>query len=140
MSGSDVFSKEAVDQRARYVNAFNATMVTMWKDRQKLLGAIDTGKLYRSLINAKTDKDGRVLQILMEWNFRTYGVFVDRGTGKEVERGNPGDIGRDKKRKPKPWLSRAFFSSYANIRDFMAESLAQEFCAALPRILGSEKF
>ena len=53
------------------------------------------------------------------------------------QQGNPGDIGHDKKRTAKPWLSKKFYSSYLNIRDFFADNLGEEFCAAIPKILRS---
>lgn len=77
---------------------------------------------------------------MLEWKFLDYGVYQDRGTGRETPRGNPGDIGRAKVRERRPWLSKKFYSSYCRIRDFFADNLGREFCAAVPRILGSTGF
>lgn len=127
--------EEALKQRERYVNAFNSEMVKIWKEQIIKTGAFNKGNLYKSFL-MRHNKDGKILEIFTEWNFLDYGVYVDRGTGKEVYKNNPGDIGRDKKRKAKPWLSKKFYSSYMNIRDFFAENLAEEFCAAVPKIMG----
>lgn len=129
-----------IDERRQYVSAFNDTMIKIWKERISALGAVDSGSLYRSIILTMANINADASDIHSAWNFNEYGVFVDRGTGREVPRGNPGDIGRDKARKAKPWMSRAFWASYCNIRDFMAESLGQQFVAALATALGSSKF
>lgn len=126
---------EAQKQREEYVNAFNSEMVRIWKEQIIKTGAIDKGNLYKSFL-MRHNKDGKILEIFTEWNFMEYGVYVDRGTGKEVYKNNPGDLGQDKNRKAKPWLSKKFYSSYLNIRDFFAENLAEEFCAAVPKIMG----
>lgn len=48
-------------------------------------------------------------------------------TGRETPRGNPGDIGRAKKRKKRSWFARKYYGSVMIIRDFMADNLALEF-------------
>ena len=49
--------------------------------------------------------------------------------------GNPGDIGRDKKRERRRWFSVKYYASVMKLRDFMALSIGNEFksmfCAAL---------
>lgn len=44
MNGSS--EKEQVEARRKYVRAFNATMVKIWREQISLLGVIDTGALY----------------------------------------------------------------------------------------------
>jgi hypothetical protein len=56
-----------------------------------------------------------------------YGLWQDFGTGKEIPRGNSGDIGREKRRVAKKWFSRKYYSSVLNLRDFLAENIGQEF-------------
>lgn len=128
--------EEALKQREQYINAFNSTMIMIWKEQIVKVGAINKGLLYKSFL-IHHDKDGKVIEIFTEWKFNEYGVYVDRGTGKEVYRNNPGDIGQDKKRKAKKWLMKKYYSSYLNIRDFFADNLGEEFCAAIPKILGN---
>ena len=123
--------------RRRYVEAFNVTMVKIWKERIVKLGIIDTGTLFDSVAEMKIDlKDDKIIELAMRWRMADYGIYQDRGTGREVYRGNPGDIGRPKVRERREWITKAYYSSYMNLRDFFSESLGREFCAAIPRILG----
>lgn len=98
----------AVEQRRRYVTAFNATMVKIWREQIALLGVIDTGALYRSTVGISMTADGKFIDITLEQAFNTYGLFVDYGTGSNTPRGNPGDIGKANGRKRKRWFSRKF--------------------------------
>lgn len=110
-------------------------MIKIWKERISLLGIIDTGKLLRSPLALKVQADGRFCDITLSQTFLEYGLWQDLGVGREVPHGNPGDIGRDKVRERREWFSIRYYSSIMNIRDFMAESLGDEFksmfCAAL---------
>lgn len=112
--------------RLRYIEAFNDTMVSMWRERIALLGAVDTGALYRSVVASMFHISGDATDFTMEWEYADYGVYVERGTGREVAKGNSGDIGRPKVREAKPWRSKAFYSSVMNLKEFMAESLGLE--------------
>lgn len=118
-------------ERERYVKAFNDTMVQIWKEKIVLLGIKDTGSLLDSVIAFKPDADGRFLNITLKQSFLEYGIYVDSGTGKEVPRGNPGDIGHDKVRKAKPWFFKKHLASLYNLREFMAENTGQEIADAI---------
>ena len=37
--------EQAIEERAKYVAAFNATMIQIWQEQITLLGVIDTGRL-----------------------------------------------------------------------------------------------
>lgn len=132
---------EARQQRLDYVNAFNTTMVEIWKEQVVKLGVIDTGNLYKYIkfTAPKIGDPDKISSIELTWNMPYYGVYQDRGTGREVPVGNPGDIGRPKIRERRPWLSKKYYSSFCRIRDFFAENLGEEFCAAIPRILGESQ-
>lgn len=119
-------SQSVQTARRKYVDAFNATMVEMWRDRIALLGAVDTGALYQSVLAAGMMASPDASDVEYEWRFLEYGRYVEAGTGREVARGNPGDIGRPKVRHAKPWMSRAFYSSVMNLKEFMADSLGLE--------------
>ena len=86
--------KDSVEERRKYVRAFNATMVKIWREQIALLGVIDTGALYRSTVGISMTADGKFIEITLEQAFNTYGLFVDYGTGRNTPRGNSGDIGR----------------------------------------------
>lgn len=130
--------KDSVEQRRKYVTAFNATMVKIWREQMALLGVIDTGALYRSTIGISMTADGKFIDISLEQAFNTYCLFVDYGTGRNTPRGNPGDIGRANGRHRKRWFSRKYFASVMNIQEFYADSLGQEFCRAISNALNPD--
>lgn len=130
--------KDSVEQRHKYVTAFNATMVKIWREQMALLGVIDTGALYRSTIGISMTADGKFIDISLEQAFNTYGLFVDYGTGRNTPRGNPGDIGHANGRHRKRWFSRKYFASVMNIQEFYADSLGQEFCRAISNALNPD--
>ena len=135
MSGTP---KNSVEERRKYVTAFNATMIKIWREQMALLGVIDTGALYRSTIGISMTADGKFIDITLSQAFNTYGLFVDYGTGSNTPRGNSGDIGRENKRKRKRWFSRKYFASAMNIQEFYADSLGQEFCRAISNALNPD--
>lgn len=125
-------------EREKYVNAFNATMIKIWREQIALLGVIDTGALYRSTVGIRTDADGRYLDITLEQAFNTYGLFQDYGTGSNTPRGNGGDIGRANKRVRRRWFSRKYYASVMNLQEFYADSVGEEFCLAVSNALNPD--
>ena len=67
--------------------------------------------------------------------FTEYGLWQDFGTGKEIPRGNHGEIGRVKKRVAKKWFSRKYYSSVLNLRDFLADNIGQSFVGLVAKAL-----
>lgn len=116
---------DALEQRRKYVLAFNATMIQIWKERIQLLGVIDTGQLLSSLngLQVVENSEGKFLDFSLSQEFRVYGIWQDKGVGKETYRGNDGDIGRDKVRKARPWFSRKYYASLLNLRDFISDNV-----------------
>ena len=86
-----------------------------------------------------TSADGRSSEVMLAQSFLEYGIWQDYGTGKEVPRGNPGDLGKPKVRKERHWFSRKYFMSVMNIKEFMAESLGQEFMGIISDALDQKK-
>lgn len=123
MSGND---NEQLEARRKYVTAFNATMVKIWREQIALLGVVDTGALYRSTVAVSMTADGKYTSISLEQSFNLYGLYADYGVGSNTPRGNPGDLGRDNKRKRRRWFSRKYFASVMNIREFFADNLGKE--------------
>lgn len=127
--------KDDVDIRQRFVEGWNNTMIDIWTERIKLLGVVDTGALLRSPVKLPVQHDGRFLDLTLSQTFLEYGLWQDLGVGREVPHGNPGDIGRDKKRERRRWFSVKYYASVMKLRDFMALSIGNEFksmfCAAL---------
>ena len=70
----------------------------------------------------------------MHFTFPEYGIFQDRGTGREKYKGNPGDIddftksGEKRKfRDRRPWFSVKWYASCMNIKEFMSRSIGDQF-------------
>lgn len=134
MNDNDTRLKE----RERYVKAFNDTMVEIWKEKIVLLDAINRGKrypaetkewpnnLYDSVVGVRMDADGKFLAVELEQAFNVYGIFVNYGVGKEVYRGNPGDIGMDKRRQEKKWFSVKYYASMKNMEEFYANNVGKD--------------
>ncbi len=118
---------QAQDARQKYILAFNATMLDIWKERTTLLEVIDTGLLLRSPLALPVKADGRFFEVTLSQAFLEYGLWQDYGVGRETPRGNSGDIGRSKVRQRRPWFSKKYYASVLNLRDFLGENIGQEF-------------
>ena len=123
------------EEREKFVFAFNRTMITIWCEQITLLNVIDTRRLLRSLKALPVRADGRFIEIGLSQSFLEYGLWQNFGTGKEIPRGNSGDIGRERKRQKKPWFSRKYYASVMNLRDFLADNIAHEFVGIVARSL-----
>lgn len=124
----------------KYVRAFNATMIKIWREQISLLGVIDTGALYRSTIAVGMNADGKYTSVTLSQSFNTYGLFVDYGTGSNTPRGNSGDLGAGftNRRKRKRWFSRKYFASVMNIQEFFADNLGKDCCLAISQALNPD--
>ena len=122
-------------EREKYVLAFNDTMLKIWQEQITLLNVIDTGRLLHSVSALPVRADGRFIEIGLSQAFLEYGLWQDFGTGKEIPRGNSGDIGREKKRVAKKWFSRKYYSSVLNLRDFLADNIGQSFVGVVAKAL-----
>ena len=127
--------RDAQAEREKYILAFNDTMLKIWREQITLLDVIDTGRLLKSPKSIAVRTDGRFIEATLSQGFLEYGLWQDFGTGKEVPRGNTGDIGREKKRIAKRWFSRKYYASVMNIRDFMAESIGHEFVGIVAKAI-----
>ena len=133
LASSDVFSSSAL-----LLAAFNDTMIKIWQEQITLLGVIDTGQLLRSPVGVRATADGRVSEVHLSQTFLEYGLWQDYGTGKEVPRGNSGDLGKTKVRKARHWFSRKYYMSVMNIKEFMADSLGRQFQSILADLNGKK--
>ena len=123
---------DAINARRKFVEAWNKTMIDIWAERIAKLDVIDTGALWRSPKVLSVKADGRFYDITLSHTFLEYGLWQDLGVGREIRHGDYGynkeyieNHGR--KREPRRWLSPKYYSSVMNLRDFMAESLGDEF-------------
>lgn len=135
-----ISEQQAIEERQKYVMAFNDTMIKIWKEQITLLDVIDTGRLLNSPVSVRTQADGKFSEVQLSQAFLEYGIWQDYGTGKEIARGNGGDIGRTRKRKKRPWFSYKYYASVMNIKDFMADSLGRQFQGIIADALDSSKF
>lgn len=134
MSGNDQ-EQAALREREKFVTAFNETMLKIWKEQMTLLDVIDTGALLASPKSLPLRADGRFMELGLSQSFLEYGLWQNFGTGKEIPRGNNGDIGRERKRKKKPWFSRKYYASVMNLRDFLADNMAKELVGVVAQSL-----
>lgn len=132
--------QQAIDERGKYVRAFNDTMIKIWKEQITLLHVIDTQRLLRSPIAIGMNADGKFSEVHLSQAFLEYGLWQDYGTGKEVPRGNSGDLGKPKVRKERHWFSRKYYMSVMNIKEFMGDSLGRQFQGIISDALDQKKF
>lgn len=135
-----ITEQQAIDERGKYVRAFNDTMIKIWKEQITLLHVIDTQRLLRSPISIGMNSDGKFSEVHLSQAFLEYGLWQDYGTGKEVPRGNSGDLGKPKVRKERHWFSRKYYMSVMNIKEFMGDSLGRQFQGIISDALNQKKF
>lgn len=131
--------QDAIEQRRKFVEAFNDTQLTIWQEQITLLGVIDTGRLLGSVAAIRCDHDGKVTVVTLEQSFLEYGLWQNYGVGREVPRGNPGDIGRDKVRQPRPWMSKKLYASVMKLKEMFADTMGREFCGIVADALSDRK-
>lgn len=114
-----------------YLSAWSEMMTTIFRDRLlRNVYSSDrnstrwTGTLFRSV--SSPDVEGNFKAV--RYRFVEYGLFVDRGVGKEVSRGNIGDIGKYRQsgnervyRVAKPWFSSPWRRSLVKLAEELAE-------------------
>ena len=122
-------------EREKFITTFNTTMIKIWQEQITLLDIIDTDRLPQSPVSVRVQTDGRFYECSLYQAFLEYGLWQDFGTGKEIPRGNNGDIGREKKRVAKKWFSKKYYSSVLNLRDFLADNIGQSFVGVVAQAL-----
>ena len=130
---------KAYKERYKYVTSFYLTMLNIWREQVTLLGVMDTRALLFSIRESHFEATGDFKTASYEWLFNEYGLWQNYGTGREVYRGNPGDIGRAKVREARPWMSKKYYSSLMNIKEFMADNIGKEFLGIFSEALDYDK-
>lgn len=131
------------ESRQKYVEAWNTTMTDIWKERIIRHGVFESPRrrsrssephLLDSLHYFPVKHDDTYMELTMHFTFPEYGIFQDRGTGREKYKGNPGDIddftksGEKRKfRDRRPWFSVKWYASCMNIKEFMSRSIGDQF-------------
>ena len=134
-ANSNITEQQALEQRQKWVNGFNDTMLKICQEQITLLGVIDTGALLASPKALPVRADGRFFEVALTQTFLEYGLWQDYGTGRETPRGNSGDLGRAKKRKRRKWFSRKYYASVMNLKEFYEDNIGRTFTGILSNAL-----
>ena len=134
-ANSNITEQQAFEERQRWVNGFNDTMLKIWQEQITLLGVINTGALLASPKAFPVRADGRFFEVGLTHAFLEYGLWQDYGTGRETPRGNSGDLGRAKKRKRRKWFSRKYYASVMNLKEFYEDNIGRTFTGILSNAL-----
>lgn len=146
--------QELIEQRRKYVEAWNKTMVQIWKERIVALGVYEDPRrksrmgqdhLLDTLEFFPVDHDGKYMEFTLKHQFLEYGLYQDFGVGAEKWRGNPGDYkayrpgaavlwNHKKERERRKWFSTKYYASCMNIKDYMADNLGQQFVGIFSNI------
>ncbi len=86
-----------------------------------------SGALYRSTLAVGMTANGKVTSVTLSQRFNTYGIFQDYGTGREVLRGNTGDIRHGKVRQCRKWFSTKYYAFVMNLKGLFADNLGLDF-------------
>ena len=130
--------QQAQQEREKFVTAFNDTMLRIWQEQITLLGVIDTGALLASPKALPVRADGRFFEVGLSQTFLEYGLWQDYGTGRETPRGNPGDLGRAKRRKRRRWFSRKYYASVMRLKEFLEENIGETFAGIVSTALSKD--
>lgn len=144
MNGNNITEEKALEERAKFIGAFNGTMIDIWKEKIVDMGVMDTKSLLNSVAALPVRADGRFSEVVLVQCFLEYGLWQDYGTGREVWRGNPGDIypgqkGRKKVRERRRWFSWKYYASVFKLRDFIADNMGREFIGVMSDIFDEKR-
>ena len=138
MNGNKPTEQQALQERQKFVSAFNDTMLRIWQEQITLLGVIDTAALLTLPKALPLRADGRFFEVGLSQSFLEYGLWQDYGTGLETPRGNSGDLGRAKRRQRRRWFSRKYYASVMNLKEFLETNIGAEFCGIISSALSKD--
>lgn len=106
------------------IAAWADIVIEKWHAKITELKVYDKGNLDHSLmqellVNAGSDIDK------VEFSFKLYGQFVDMGVGKEMSKGNSGDLGFTPIRQAKPWFSKKYYGQVMRLREILMEQYSK---------------
>ncbi len=94
--------------------AWSDIVIKMWQEKMMKLDVWETGQLYDSFTHTVLSQaNGDIRKI--SFFFNVYGMWVNYGVGKEIARGNDGDLGFTPVRKRKVWHSKVFYREVEKI-------------------------
>lgn len=97
----------SAEELRRFEEQWTKNMRLYWQERLDKLRVNRTYSLHDSIVGVLHPGNPTTI----EFKFLQYGVYVDNGTGREISRGNGGDLGFTPKRKPKEWYYRKYYGS-----------------------------
>ena len=100
----------------KWIKGWAKFMIEIWKEKINQVGARDTDALFHSVDNFKMEGNKDSLEITH--SFLDYGLFVDRGVGKEFNKGNSGNVISE--RQELVWFRKRYYSSYMNMKSYLA--------------------
>lgn len=106
------------------IAAWANIVIEKWHAKITELKVYDKGNLDNSLmqelmVNAGSDIDR------IEFTFKLYGQFVDMGVGKEISKGNSGDLGATPTRQPKEWFSKKYYGQVMRLREILMQQYSK---------------
>lgn len=138
------------EDRKKYQEAWEKTMVEIWREKIMRLHVVDTTQLHNEINGDVISSASEISTI--QHRFMEYGIYQDCGTGRGYAKGNGGNLeflnplSREKEyarkqksgkvtlsepRKPREWFSRAYFASVMVLKEQMAYMYGEEFCGML---------
>lgn len=109
-----------------YVKEWASMMINIWQEKMLFLNLqnADSDSLFQSLQQHIITSGMGTAVITHFFNF--YGIYVDKGTGKEIAKGNSGDLGFTPERQPKPWFNKKFYYYTRKLAERIAEINQQD--------------
>lgn len=107
------------------IHAWADITLKIWRAKLTELNVYDQGNLYKSLLNTLTISAGNNVS-KVEFSFKLYGIFVDMGVGKEISKGNGGDLGFTPNRKRKEWYSNVFYREVMILHRILLEKYSKD--------------
>lgn len=124
--------------REKYLESWTQMMITIWQEKMMKYRINDTGALYDSLrAHIEKSTGGDVAKIEHFFNF--YGIYVDRGTGREFSRDNGGDLGFTPTRESRPWFNPQFYYFTMRLAEKMAEFSGEEYVYIIKKVIEGTK-
>ena len=75
--------QQVIDERAKFIGAFNATMIKIWQERIMLLDVYDHDRmsdaphLVDSIVALRCDYDDKIITVTLSQGFNEYGLWQD---------------------------------------------------------------